>query len=124
MGTQDFEDPGTIWFITERDTDKVRHIAANPQVNVHYPGKDGWVSLSGTASVDDDTQKLKELWDASADVFMEGSPDDGNSTLLRVDGETAEYWESPGKFGMAIGLLKSVTGDERPDLGDSGVVDL
>lgn len=124
MGTQDFEDPATVWFITERDTDKVRHIGANPQVNVHYPGKDGWVSLSGTATVDDDRTKLKELWDASADVFMEGSPEDDNSTLLRVDGDTAEFWESPGKLGMAVGLLKSVTGDERPDLGDTGTVTL
>ena len=29
MGTQDFEDPGTVWFLTERNTDKVHAIQAD-----------------------------------------------------------------------------------------------
>lgn len=124
MGTQDFDDPGTIWFITERDSAKVRHIAANPQVNVHYASKDGYVSLAGTGAVDDDRARLKELWDSSAEVFMEGSPEDDNSVLLRVDGVSAEYWDTPGAVGLAVGLVKGALQDERPDMGDSGTVPL
>ena len=73
MGTQDFEDPGTTWFITERSSDKVRAIEADPRVNVAYSSKAGWVSLSGTAHVSDDRAKLDELWDASAGAFMRNS---------------------------------------------------
>ncbi len=49
MGTQDFEEPGTTWFLTEASSDKVRAIEADPRVNVAYSSKAGWVSLSGTA---------------------------------------------------------------------------
>jgi general stress protein 26 len=124
MGTQDFETPATVWFITERDTDKVRALAADPRVNVSYSGKSGWVSLAGTARVNEDRAKLRELWDASAGIFMSGGPDDEDNVLLEVSGVTAEYWESPGKVSMAIGLAKGLVSDDEPDLGDNDTVTL
>ena len=48
-----------------------------------------------------DRDKLKELWDASAGIFMSGGPDDPENGLLEVTGTTAEYWESPGKVATA-----------------------
>jgi general stress protein 26 len=122
MGTQDFDEPGTTWFITERDTDKVRAIEADPRVNVAYSSKNGWVSLSGTARVNEDRRKLEELWDASAGAFMSGGPDDPSNVLLEVDGSTAEYWESPGKVAAAIQLAKGLVSDAQPDLGDNDTV--
>src|SRR6188768_2518811 len=59
MGMQDFEDPATTWFLTQRSSDKVKAIEADPRVNVAYSSKAGWVSLSGTAHVSDDRAKLE-----------------------------------------------------------------
>lgn len=122
MGTQDFTDPGTVWFITERSSDKVEAIAADPRVNVHYAGKGGWVSLAGTARFVDDAAKLQELWDASAGLFMEGGPEDPNTGLLEVTASSAEYWDSPGSIATAVQLVKGLVTDDAPELGDSGVV--
>ena len=124
MGMQDFEDPGTTWFITQRSSDKVKALEADPRVNVSYSSKAGWVSLAGTAHVSDDTAKLKELWDASAGAFMSGGPEDPDNVLLRIDGDTAEYWESPGKVGVAIQMAKGLITDSEPDLGDNDTVTL
>lgn len=124
MGMQDFEHPGTIWFLTERDTDKVRAIEADPRVNVSCHSDSGWVSLSGTATVSEDRAKLRELWDASAGAFMSGGPDDPDNVLLRIDGETAEYWESPGKVAIAVQMAKGLVSDDKPDLGDNATVRL
>ena len=124
MGTQDFEEPGTVWFITQRSSEKIAAITARPEVNVAYAADKGWVSLSGTARLDEDTAKLKELWDASAGIFMSGGPDDPDNALLRVDGSTAEYWESPGKVATAVTLAKGLLTDGEPDLGDNAVVDV
>lgn len=124
MGMQDFEHPGTIWFITERDTDKVHALQADPRVNVSFSSKAGWVSLTGTAHLDEDRAKLKELWDASAGIFMSGGPEDESNVLLRVDGASAEYWESPGKISTAITLAKGLLTDAEPDLGDNDTVTL
>jgi general stress protein 26 len=124
MGMQDFEDPGTTWFITQRSSDKVKALEADPRVNVSYSSKAGWVSLAGTAHVSDDTAKLEELWDASAGAFMSGGPEDPDNVLLRIDGDTAEYWESPGKLGVAIQMAKGLITDSEPDLGDNDTVTL
>ncbi len=122
MGTQDFDEPGRTWFLTDRTTDKVRAIEADPRVNVSYSSKAGWVSLSGTARVSQDRQKLEELWDASAGAFMSGGPDDPSNVLLEIDGATAEYWESPGKVSAAIELAKGLVSDKTPDMGDNDTV--
>ncbi len=114
MGTQDFEDPGTVWFITEADSDKAKAITARPRVNVHYASGKGWVSLSGNAVLDRDRARLEELWDPSASAFMDGGPDDPNSALLRVSGETAQLWESPGKVGMLVQMVKGLVTDGDP----------
>ena len=124
MGMQDFEEPGTTWFITELDTDKVHAIQADPRVNVSYSSKAGWVSLTGTARVSEDRAKLEELWDASAGIFMSGGPEDPTNVLLEIDGATAEYWESPGKVSAAIQLAKGLVSDAEPDLGDNDTVTL
>ena len=124
MGMQDFDQPGTIWFLTERDTDKVRAIEADPRVNVSFSSKSGWVSLAGTARVSEDRAKLKELWDASAGLFMSGGPEDASNVLLQVDGTTAEYWESPGTVVSVIELARGLVGRGTPDLGDNDTVTL
>ncbi|MCR8671950.1 pyridoxamine 5'-phosphate oxidase family protein [Agrococcus sp. HG114] len=124
MGTQDLEHPGTVWFITERSTDKVAAIAADPRVNVHYAGKQGWVSLAGTARFVDDRERLRRLWDASAGAFMSGGPEDPENGLLEVTATSAEYWESPGAVATAVQLVKGLVTDGEPDLGDSGIVRL
>lgn len=114
MGTQDFEDPSTVWFITEADSDKVAAITARPRVNVAYASDAGWVSLSGTARLNRDRAKLDDLWDASASAFMSGGPDDPNSALLEVTGDTAQLWESPGRVGFLVQLVKGLVAKDDP----------
>jgi len=125
MGTQDFEDPATVWFITEADSDKVAAIRSRPRVNVAYASDAGWVSLSGSARLNRDRAKLEQLWDASASAFMSGGPDDPNSALLEITGDTAQVWESPGKVGFLVQLVKGLVSKEDPQRDeDAPVVDL
>lgn len=124
MGTQDFEDPTTVHFITRASSDKMAAIAKHPEVNVAYSSDKGWVSLSGTGTRNDDRALLEKLWDASVSTFMEGGPEDPDNTILTVTADTASYWESPGKVGMVVGLAKGLVSDKEPDLGNEGTVQL
>ena len=127
MGTQDFEDPGTVWFITELDTDKVAAIRRRPAVNVAYASDTGWVSLAGTAVISEDRAKLEELWDPTVSAYMKGDAQTPNNGLIQVTADTAEYWESPGRAAMLVHLVKGlVTDDKAQDEDDdsSGVVQL
>jgi general stress protein 26 len=124
MANQDVEFDGTVWFITERSSEKARNIAANPQVNVSYSTSSSWVSLAGRASIVDDNAKLAELWDTFTDAWMEGGPDNPNNVLIKVDADSAEYWDSPGsKVTQVANLVKAKVTGKRFE-GDNEKVDL
>lgn len=125
MSTQDVAFDGDLWFITQRDTDQVRAILADPRVNVSYAGKGSWVSISGRATVVDDRQRLREYWSSFTDLFLDGGPDDPNVILLLVTAESAEYWggEPGGRAGQLVRIVKSaVTG--QPVRSPNETVDL
>lgn len=125
MATQEAEFDGTILFIAERDSDKVADLRKNDAVNVAYSGKGSWVSVSGTARIENDVEKMKELWSAGTDAWLEGGPENPNNVLIVIDGDSAQYWDTPGSSTVmkVAALAKSVAGGERPE-GDQGVVDL
>ncbi|GAB48777.1 pyridoxamine 5'-phosphate oxidase family protein [Mobilicoccus pelagius] len=124
MGTQDVDFDGTVLFLTERDSDKVDAITANPQVNVAYSGDSEWVSLSGHARIENDVEKIRELWGPLTDGFMEGGPENPDNVLIVVEGDTAEYWNSPGgKIGQIFDLVRTATTKKEPR-GENDVVDL
>jgi len=124
MATQDVEFDGEIWFIAERDTDKVRNISADPRVNVAYSSSSAWVSVSGDAQVVDDHAKLAELWNTFTDAWLEGGPDNPNNVLIRVDATGAEYWDAPNsKVTQLLNLVKAKATGKRFE-GDNETVDL
>lgn len=124
MATQDVDFDGTVRFLAERDSDKVRHIGANPQVNVGYSSSGSWVSLSGTAKVISDPAVVGEYWDTFSDAWLEGGPDNPNNIVIEVDGSSAEYWDAPGsKVVQVLNLVKAKATGERYE-GDNEQVDL
>jgi general stress protein 26 len=124
MATQDVEFDGDVWFIAERDSHKARNIMRNPNVNVGYASHDSWVSLAGTAEVVDDQAKLQELWNTFTDAWLEGGPENPNNVLIRVHGDSAEYWDTPGsKVTQVANLVKAKVTGKRFE-GDNETVDL
>lgn len=107
-------DPGAeLWFITARDTRHVRDIAQEPRVSLTFSSRDAWVAGAGRAAVVDDRDKLKELWNNFAEAWLPGGPEDPNATLIRVDLDEVEYWDTPGgKVASLVSFVKTkVTGD-------------
>ena len=79
----------------------------NPGVPIRsYSDRSSWLSLSGTATVVDDSTKLEELWNTFTDAWLEGGPENPNNVLIRIEADSAEYWDSPG------------TPDVRPEIVD------
>ena len=125
MPTQDVEFDGDIWFIAQRDSELARQIGGGrTEANVAYAGSSTWVSVSGKARVVNDPAKLREEWNRFTDAFFEGGPEDPNIVLILIEGESAEYWDSPGgKVTQLANLAKSLVKKE-PIEGDNRIVDL
>lgn len=125
MARQDVDlDTGLdLWFICERESRKVRHVTARPEVGVTLSSNDGWVSLAGTAEVVDDQARLEELWNTFTDAWMPEGPQDPNAVLLRVSVHAGQYWDSPGsRVASLVSLVKSRVTGTPYDGGDSAVV--
>lgn len=113
MAVQQVDDDGTLWFFVDRTSPKVADIAREPRVNAAFAGTTSWVSVAGRASLVDDPALQHELWNSMVEAWFPDGPDDPAITLLRVDAESAEYWDSPGgRLATAISLVKTkVTGE-------------
>jgi general stress protein 26 len=113
MARQQVEPSAELWFISARDTAHVRAVEQDPRVSLTFSARDAWVAVYGRAAVVDDRAKLRELWNTFAEAWLPGGPDDPNATLLRVDVEHGEYWDTPGgKVASLISFAKTrLTGE-------------
>jgi general stress protein 26 len=89
MGTQQAEFDGDLWFFTSADTTKVDEIERDNRVNVSYAApKNRFVSVSGTAVLLNDREKMKELWSPIYKAYFPDGLDDPNLRLLKIEAES------------------------------------
>ena len=125
MTLQEVEFDGDLWFFAERGADWLDHIRIAPQVNVGIGSGGTWVSLTGQAAIVDDVAKKKELWNGGAEAWLPQGPEDPSVVLVKVDGDSAEYWDTPGgRLATAFSFVKAKATGQRIDSGENEVVDL
>lgn len=108
MQTQEVEFDGELWFLTMKDTEKYEEITSNPNVNLAYAGN-SYVSISGTAEFIEDTAKKKQYWNPIFDKMLDTSYDDPNVVLIKVDADSAEYWDSGNTLKSVKTFVKKLT---------------
>lgn len=123
MKTQEVEFDGDLWFLTKKDTGKFHELLRDSRVNVAY-ADNSFVSIRGKAEIVEDRDKLKEFWNAAYEKFLETSADDPNLILIKVEAETAEYWDAGNKFKMAKFLFRRLLGRNTEDTDINRIVDM
>jgi general stress protein 26 len=96
MATREEDFDGEIWFFTRFHSPKSDEIQENQKVNVAYvsPKNDRYVSISGTASLVRDPEKVKELWRGELKAWFPEGRKDPELALLKVTVSKAEYWDA------------------------------
>ena len=114
MITREMDDEGNLWFFTKRDSTKIQDITSNNRVNVAYAKPDDalYLSVTGLATLVDDMEKKKELWNPFVKAWFPDGIDDPELVLLKVMPERAEYWQGPStRVGRMISIAtKLATG--------------
>lgn len=121
MATHVAEPDGTLWFFTYADSQKAHDVEGNPHVALGYadPGKNLWVSVSGTAELVRDVDKRRELWSAPLKAFFPDGPDDPDVALLRVTPAKGEVWDGPSSaVGQAIAFARTLASGAKTPPGD------
>jgi general stress protein 26 len=127
VATQEVEFEGDLWFATAADSPKAREIAANPMVNVAYasPTSNVYISVAGRASLVHDPAKVAQLWSPAMKLYFPNGKDDPNLVLVKVQVESAEYWDGPGgAFGKALYFVLAAVNDDPGALTENGLLDL
>jgi len=121
------EEDGCLYFFVARSSEVGQRLQQDGNVNLAYanPGKDTWVSVTGTARVLDDLAKKKELFNPIAKAWFPDGPEDPGMELVEVRIDQAEYWNV--KENKLLQLLKmgtaAVTGSRPRKMGEHGEVE-
>ncbi|GGL38717.1 pyridoxamine 5'-phosphate oxidase family protein [Phycicoccus endophyticus] len=124
MTLQEVDEGGTLWFLALADSSPTQEVQAHPAVNVAFTEQGSWVSVSGRAEVRHDPQRARELWSEFAATWFQKEPEDPQVVVIRVDGESAQYWDSPGRAATLVQMVTARLSGERPEPGGSDTVQL
>lgn len=127
MRTQDFDFDGDLWFFTNSETHKIQEIEKDNRVNVSYaaPDENIYVSVSGTAEIIKDREKIDEYWNDLLKAWFPQGKNAPDLVLLKIRVEQAEYWDSSSSaFVQIAGFLKAMATGERADSGEHEKINL
>jgi general stress protein 26 len=112
MGLQDSEFDGVLWFFAMADSSVAKQVQTHPQVNVAFGNPKGnmWVSIAGTATPEVDKGKASLLWNPSLEPWFPDGIETPGITLIRVQAQTADFWDSSGLMGQAKAMLTGKSG--------------
>ena len=118
-------DENAIYFLTDVASHKDEEIARHPNVCLAFADSKGqkYVSISGTAEVQNDREKIRDLWATPAKAWWD-NPEDPSIRILKVIPSSAEYWDSPGTIISYVKMAAAAVSSARPDMGDNAKVEM
>ena len=95
-----------IWFIGHTPSETVENIKTNPEVNLAYVSQDdkNYLSITGTAELLEDKEKLNELWSVMYNAYFEKGKEDPSVQLIKVTPHGAEYWANGNAITSAFNM--------------------
>ncbi|WP_348525655.1 pyridoxamine 5'-phosphate oxidase family protein [Litorihabitans aurantiacus] len=124
LSLQEATEDGAFWYVAAGDADIVAEIEAHPGVNASFAGKGSWLSVTGSARTSRDRADLERVWTPSAEAWFPQGIDTPGLVAVVIEGESAEYWDSPGKVATLIELATKRLRGQQPDPGDNETVEL
>lgn len=100
MALAEVDEAGFVWFATAGESEKTDEVRSDARALVTAQGKSKYVSLSGTATVIHDRDRIRSLWKESWKAWFPKGKDDPSLVLLRLQPEAGEYWDQSGLKGV------------------------
>jgi general stress protein 26 len=116
LETVEIDREGRLWFFTQASSPKSAQIEAHDhQVNLSYadPRDEDFASISGTARLVRDADKMRALWASRLERWFPRGLDDPDLALLEVRIDKAEYWDEPRNENVKIATLAAQNQQQR-----------
>ncbi len=110
MSIQKLDEEGCFWFLSANDSNKNVEITDDKSVQLLFQGSDysDFLNIYGTATISEDKEKIKELWEPILKTWFTEGVDDPRISVIKVKPAEGYYWDT--KHNMAVGLVKRVAG--------------
>lgn len=108
-------------FYLNTESGKTDDINADSNVNISYfdPKSTDWVSLSGTARINNDRDLVKKHWSSSLKAWFDkrggeytGDHNDPRVALLQVVPNEIRYWKADGKLKALAQMAKAAVSSD------------
>lgn len=126
MATAEIDDDfDSIWFACQKDSTIAQEVSRDGEVFLGYTNGSGseWASINGHATLNDDRDKIHELWQPMWKNWFEG-PDDPRITLIQVIPEHAEYWDAGSRIVQMLKFAVAAVSGKHVGEGEHGTVEL
>ncbi len=110
MSVQKVDDDGNFWFLSSIDSHKNEELTSDHSVQLLFQGSSysEFLNIYGNATVSQDKEKIKELWEPILKTWFTEGIDDSRITVIKVEPVEGYYWDN--KHGNAIAFVKQVAG--------------
>ena len=110
MSVQKVDDEGNFWFLSANDSHKNEEIERDPFVHLLFQGSkhSDFLSIYGIATITEDRNIIKELWEPLLKVWFTEGEDDPRISVIKVEPTDGYYWDN--KHGNAIAFAKMIAG--------------
>lgn len=110
MSPQKVDEQGNFWFLSANDSHKNAELASDPNVQLLFQGSkhSDFLSVFGKATITEDKQKIKELWDPILKVWFTEGENDPRISVIKVEPSQSYYWDN--KHGDAVAFVKMAAG--------------
>lgn len=128
MANQKRADGADLWFVCKDGTAKLADLAHDPHLNLSYyrDGNREWVSVSGTAVISRDRDKIRELYASDWSIWFDqdgdprhGTAEDPRMVLIGVTVHAAEFLDvTKSKPMLLFELVKGWVSGTEPEFGE------
>jgi general stress protein 26 len=90
-----FDRDPCVYFLTDRNSRKVRDITARPQVVLSMISGGCYLLVTGTTAASREAELVRRLWRPTYRAWFPAGKDDSEAAVLRVSVDRVDYWEPP-----------------------------
>jgi general stress protein 26 len=110
------DEAGNFWFFCDDASSLAATVRACPKVNLAFSdeGRATYVSVSGSAVIEHDRERIRDLWTSLARPWFPDGPDSAKLALLRVHCDIIELWNAADSTLIRIFALAASVVTGRP----------
>lgn len=110
MSVQKSDVNGDLWFLSPKDSIKNMEITQDSEVTLYFQGSphSDFLELKGKATISDEKNLIKELWDPMAKSWFKDGIDDPRISVIQFKTESGYYWDN--EHGNTIAGVKLLIG--------------